>query len=61
MIEQRVLARDLRDDRVGEVMAEASTPGAKGQYWLRPVGGGTEWPVPVQEVEVLDREVSGRQ
>ncbi len=45
---QRRRVRDLLNNEVGEVMAE----NAKGTLlYLRPVGGGIEWEVPVDKVE----------
>lgn len=52
---QRQLARDTRSNRVGDVMAEPS-PASYGKYWLRPPGGGCEWDVPRECVQLLDRE-----
>lgn len=51
---QRDLARDIRTDRKGEVMAEPDGAAIK-QYWLRPVGGGREWPVPREYVQIVQR------
>lgn len=44
------LAVDTRDNRVGRVMATGDVPGAQGQWWLRPTGGGLEWSVPREYV-----------
>lgn len=44
------LAVDTRDNRVGKVMATGDVPGAQGQWWLRPIGGGLEWSVPREHV-----------
>lgn len=54
---QRDLARDIRDGKEGEVMATPDEwqKGARGKYWLRPVGGGEEWPVPRQFVQIIER------
>jgi hypothetical protein len=52
----RQLARDIRSDRIGEVMAKPA--GIVRQYWLRPVGGGREWDVPKQFVQLLDAEAA---
>lgn len=48
----RDLARDTRDGKEGEVMAE---PGQFGHncYWLRPIGGGYEYQVPQEYVEIV--------
>jgi hypothetical protein len=51
---QRDLARDLRDGKEGEVMATPEQTGLS-QYWLRPVGGGYEWQVPRQFVQIIER------
>ncbi|MEY9909759.1 hypothetical protein ABIA35_006002 [Catenulispora sp. MAP12-49] len=50
----RDLARDIRSDTIGEVMA---TPGQAGisTFWLRPVGGGYEWQVPPRYVQIIKR------
>lgn len=56
---QRQLARDIRSGREGEVMAEPKPPGRR-NYWLRPVGGGTEWEVPREFVQLLNREPEQR-
>lgn len=50
----RDLARDTRDGKQGEVMAE---PGESGRdlFWLRPEGGGREWDVPREHVEIIER------
>ena len=53
-VKHRQLARDIRSDRVGVLMAGPDEWGAKGQYWLRPVGGGIEWDVPREFVQLLD-------
>lgn len=47
----RQLARDIRSSREGVVMAEPGN--ASRNYWLRPVGGGREWEVPRQYVQLL--------
>lgn len=47
----RQLARDIRSGHEGEVMAEPSSGGRN--FWLRPVGGGREWEVPKQYVQLL--------
>lgn len=47
----RPLARDTRTKRVGEVMVKAGAISAN--FWLRPVGGGIEWEVPKQYIELL--------
>lgn len=49
------LARDVRTDREGVVMARPDEwwKGSHGRYWLRPVAGGTEWEVPKQFVQLL--------
>jgi len=44
----RRLVRDLANKRVGEVMAKNITGS---RLYLRPVGGGIEWEVAVDEVE----------
>lgn len=51
----RQLARDVRTDREGVVMADPTEwwKGARGRFWLRPVDGGTEWDVPKQYVQLL--------
>lgn len=49
---RRQLARDKRTDRVGDVMAEPSDA-SYGKYWLRPPGGGYEWDVPAEYIELL--------
>ncbi len=49
----RQLARDVRNGREGEVMATPDPPGRR-NYWLRPIGGGREWEVPKQYVQLLD-------
>ena len=54
MTKQRDLARDIRDSREGEVMATPDQVGLS-QFWLRPVGGGYEWPVPRQYLQIIDR------
>lgn len=51
---ERDLARDIRDGKEGEVMAEPNPPGRR-NYWLRPVGGGTEWEVPREFIEIIER------
>lgn len=53
---RRQLARDIRDGREGVVMAEPDQWGARGNYWLRPIGGGTEWEVPKSHVRLLGDE-----
>lgn len=50
-VQHRPLARDIRSDRVGEVMAKPE--GVTRMFWLRPVGGGIEWDVPKQFVQML--------
>jgi len=50
--QHRLLARDVRTGRVGEVMADPAAPTYV--YYLRPVGGGREWEVPRESVELLD-------
>lgn len=50
----RDLARDIRSDTIGEVMATPQQPGIS-TYWLRPVGGGYEWQVPRQYVQIIER------
>lgn len=50
----RDLARDIRSDTIGEVMATPEQVGIN-TFWLRPVGGGVEWPVPRQYVEIVKR------
>lgn len=45
------LARDTRNERIGRVMATASTPGSKGRWWLRPPTGGLEWDVDREYLE----------
>lgn len=48
----RRLARDIRSDIIGEVMAE---PGSERRnFWLRRPGGGTEWEVPRRYMQWLD-------
>lgn len=49
---QRDLARDTRDGKEGEIMAEPGQA-SRNHYWLRPVGGGYEWPVPREYVEII--------
>lgn len=51
----RQLARDIRSGREGVVMAtpEERGSGSRGQFWLRPVTGGTEWSVPREYVQLL--------
>lgn len=51
---QRDLARDLRDGKEGEVMATPDQVGFK-TFWLRPVGGGFEWQVPREYIEIIKR------
>lgn len=52
---RRPLARDLSNGRVGEIMDSRDT--ARGvRYDLRPVGGGLEWTVPEESMQLLDRE-----
>lgn len=51
---QRDLARDIRSDTIGEVMATPDQAGIS-TYWLRPIGGGFEWQVPRQFVQIIDR------
>ena len=51
---QRDLARDIRSDTIGEVMATPDQAGIN-TYWLRPIGGGFEWQVPRQFVQIIDR------
>lgn len=50
----RDLARDVRSDTVGEVMATPEQIGIN-TFWLRPVGGGYEWQVPRRFVEIVKR------
>jgi len=50
----RALALDTSTNRLGEVMQEPSSRGYFGEYSLRPVGGGQEWPVKPRHVQVLD-------
>lgn len=50
----RDLARDTRDGKEGEVMATPDQIGYN-QYWLRPVGGGYEYPVPREYVQIIKR------
>lgn len=50
----RDLARDIRSDTVGEVMATPEQTGIS-TFWLRPVGGGCEWQVPRQYVQIIKR------
>lgn len=52
----RQLARDVRTDTIGEVMAKADEweKGSHGHYWLRPVGGGEEWSVPREFVQLIN-------
>jgi hypothetical protein len=49
----RDLARDTRDGKVGEVMATPEQAGIK-TYWLRPVGGGVEYQVPREYIEIIE-------
>lgn len=51
----RQLARDIRSDREGIIMAcpDDRESGSRGRYWLRPVSGGREWEVPPQYVQLL--------
>lgn len=49
---RRDLARDTRDGKVGEVM-DANHNGTL--LYLRPVGGGIEWEVPRERVEIINR------
>lgn len=51
---QRDLARDIRSDIVGEVMATPDQTGVS-TFWLRPVGGGYEWQVPRQYLQIIKR------
>jgi hypothetical protein len=51
----RPLARVLRGGREGEVMDRRDTSHGV-RYDLRPVGGGREWTVPREFVQLLDRE-----
>lgn len=55
---RRDLARDTRNDRVGEVMAEPGQASRK-NYFLRPVGGGREYEVPREYVEIIERAEAG--
>lgn len=48
------LAKDARSGRIGRVMAAGDVPGAKGMWWLRPIGGGLEWPVDRIDLERVD-------
>jgi hypothetical protein len=50
----RDLARDTRDGKVGEVMAEPGQA-SRHHYYLRPVGGGLEWDVRAEHVEIIKR------
>jgi hypothetical protein len=50
----RDLARDIRSDTIGEVMATPEQIGIS-TFWLRPVGGGYEWQVPRQYVQIVER------
>jgi hypothetical protein len=49
---RRRRVRDLRNDRIGEVMATK----LKGTVlYLRPVGGGVEWEAPADGVEDVEQ------
>ena len=50
----RRIARDLRTQREGVVMAAPSAHSRR--YWLRPRGGGIEWEVPKEFVQLLNYE-----
>ena len=52
----RPLALDTATNRIGEVMETADTPGSRNLYWLRPIGGGREWDVEPQNVQLLDND-----
>lgn len=49
----RPLARDIRSDREGEILASPGQWGARNRYWLRPSGGGREWEVPPEFVQII--------
>lgn len=52
MTGQRDLARDTRDGKEAEVMARPGEAGSH-TFWLRPVGGGCEYQVPDEHVEIV--------
>lgn len=54
----RDLARDIRTNKQGEVMAEPNPPGRR-NFWLRPVGGGIEWEVPPKFLQIIGDDNPG--
>ena len=50
------MARDLRSDKIGRVMAHLS-----GHVWLRPPGGGREWTARPEDVVPISASESLRQ
>ena len=56
-VRTRDLARDLNNGRVGEIMDSRLTSHGM-RYDLRPVGGGREWTVPEESVQLLDQEAA---
>lgn len=55
-VPHRRLARDVRTNRVGVIMATPDELGTQRQFWLRPVGGGIEWTAPREYVQLLTSE-----
>ena len=49
----RPLVRDVRTNRVGEVMDRRNTSHGE-RIWLRPVGGGREWTASADDIEPVD-------
>lgn len=48
----RQLARDIRSSAEG-IIVGSDLPGSRGHYWLQPIEGGKEWPVPKEFVLIL--------
>lgn len=49
------LARDTTSGRIGEITHIRRKDGLPVEVWLRPVGGGIEWPVDPRDVERIPR------
>jgi hypothetical protein len=50
----RLLAFDTASNCIGEVMDTADAQGSQNLYWLRPIGGGREWTVQPQDLQLFE-------
>ena len=53
----RPLAFDTATNCIGEVMDTADAQGSQNLYWLRPIGGGREWTVHPQNLQLFEDDV----